>query len=167
MIKHGHVFLIYLAAFFLQPFLQNLIPVLGNNVNLILCLTVMFVFVYEDPGQGIFFGSIFALLTDMFYGQYTGPAALAMVLTGIAVYGLKYFAHIENFVNAIVFMAGATLVYASVYWGIYAAIGSAYSYGYAVSSILPQIVVNAIVGLGVYFVLIRRVIKHRRDRYYR
>ena len=167
MIKHGHVFLIYLAAFFLQPFLQNLIPPIGNNVNLILCLTVMFVFVFEEPGQGIFFGSVFAMLNDLFYGQYTGPAALAMALTGLAVYGLKYFAHIENFVNAIVFMVGATLVFAAIYWGIYAAIDSTYTFGYAMRSVLPQTVINSVVGLGVYLVLIRRAIKHRRDRYYR
>ncbi len=167
MIKHRHVFLIYLAAFLLQPFLQNLIPVIGNNINLILCLTVIFVFVYESPGQGVFFGSVFAMMNDLFYGQYTGPGALAMVLTGIAVYGLKYFAHIENFLNAIVFMIGATFVFATIYWGIYAAIDSSYTYGYAMSSILPQLVLNSAVGLGVYLVLIRRVIKHRRDRYYR
>ena len=167
MIKHWQVFLVYLAAFFLQPFLQNLIPIFGENVNLILCLTVMFVFVHAEPGQGIFFGSVFALMTDLFYGQFTGPSVLAIVLTAIAVYGLKYFAHIENFVNAIVFMAGATWVYYSLYWGVYAAIGSSYSYGYAMQYILPQIAINAVVGLCVYFVLIRRVIKHRRDRYYR
>ena len=65
----------------------------------------MFVFVYENPGQGIFFGSVFALLNDLFYGQYTGVAVLAMVITAVAVYGLKYFAHIENFGNAIIFGA--------------------------------------------------------------
>ena len=167
MIKHRHVFLIFLAAFLLQPFLQNLIPVLGNHVNFILCLTVMMVFVYPEPGQGIFFGSVFALLGDLFYGQYTGAGALAMVLTGISVYGLKYFAHIENFINAIVFMVGATVLYASIYWGIYAAIDSTYTFGYALKSTLPQAAGNAVVGLGVYYAFIRRVIKHRRDRYYR
>lgn len=167
MIKHRHVLLIYLAAFLLQPFLQNLVPFIGNNLNLILCLTVMFVFVYESPGQGIFFGSVFALLSDLFYGQYTGVAVLAMVVTAIAVYGLKYFTHIENFGNAIIFMAGATLLYAAVYWAVYAAIGSAYTFGYAMGHVLPQAVLNSVAGLGVYFILVRRVIKHRRDRYYR
>lgn len=167
MIKHRHVFLIYLAAFLLQPFLQNLIPVIGNNLNLILCLTVMLVFVYESPGQGVFFGSVFALLSDLFYGQYTGVSALVMVITAVAVYGLKYFSHIENFANAIIFMAGATLLYAGLYWGVYAAIGSTYTLGYALQYVLLQAVLNSVVGLGIYFVFVRRVIKHRRDRYYR
>ena len=168
MIKHWQVFLVYLAAFLLQPFLQNLIPGIGNNVNLILCLTVMLVFVDEHPGQGIFFGSIFALLVDLFYGAYTGPGALAMAITGIAVYVLKYFTHVENFVNAIIFMIGGTLVFWTAYWGVYAFIGTTYGYGYALGSIKLQFVLNTLVGLCAYFVLIRKAIKYKRkDRYYR
>ena len=167
MIKHRYAFLIYLAAFLLQPFLQNLIPFLGNNLNLILCLTVMFVFVYENPGQGIFFGSVFALLGDLFYGLYAGPSAIAMVICGLVVYLLKYFAHIENFLNGALFMAGGTILFGSVYWCIYAAIGTTYNYFYAMGSMWPQVICNVIVGLGVYFVLIENVKKQRRDRYYR
>ena len=168
MIKHWQVFLVYLAAFLLQPFLQNLVPIIGNNVNLVLCLTVMLVFIDEDPGQGIFFGSIATLFTDLFYGAYTGPGVLAIALTGIAVYVLKYFVHVENFANAILFMIGTTLLYASLYWGIYAMIGTTYSYGYAISHIGLQFVMNTLVGLCAYFILLRKAIQHKRkDRYYR
>jgi len=167
MMKHGQAFFVYLAAFFLQPFLQNLIPFFGENVNLILCLTVMLVFVCEKPGQGIFFGCVFSLLWDMFYGLYTGPSAVAMLICGVAVYLLKYFTHIENFLNAVLFMLGSTLLFGSLYWCVYAAIGTTYSYFYAMGTLLPQFVCNTIVGLGVYFVLIERVKRQRRDRYYR
>lgn len=167
MMKHRQVFLVYLAAFFLQPFLQNLIPFFGNNVNLILCLTVMLVFVHENPGQGIFFGSVFALLWDMFYGLYAGPSAVAMVICGMAVYLLRYFTHIENFLNAALFLVGGTFLFGSVYWCVYAAIGTTYSYFYAIGTLWPQFICNVIVGLGVYFVLIENVKKQRRDRYYR
>jgi rod shape-determining protein MreD len=167
MIKHRYAFLIYLAAFLLQPFLQNLIPFFGENVNLILCLTVMLVFVHENPSQGIFFGCVFSLLWDLFYGLYTGPSAVAMLVCGVAVYLLKYFTHIENFLNGALFMVGGTLLFGSAYWCVYAAIGTTYSYVYAMGSLLPQLICNLIVGLGVYFVLIENVKKQRRDRYYR
>lgn len=167
MMKNGRVFLVYLAAFFLQPFLQNLVPFIGSNLNLILCLTAMAVFVQEEPAQGIFFGCAFSLIHDIFYGLYTGPGAVAMLVCGIAVYLLKYFTHIENYMNAVLFMVGSTLLYGTVYWAVYAAIGTSYSYGYAMLSILPQILFNVIVGMGVYFVLIGNVKKQRRDRYYR
>ncbi len=157
----------YLAAFLLQPFLQNLIPSIGENLNLILCFSVMLIFVGEDPVPGIVFGSIFSLLNDLFYGLYAGPGALSLALCGMIVYGLKYFAHVENFLNAIIFMAGSTVLYITFYWGIYAAIGTTYSYGYALSHSLLQIVFNSIVGLGIYLVLIEKEKKRRRDRYYR
>ena len=167
MMKHRQVFLVYLAAFLLQPFLQNLIPFFGENLNLILCLTVMLVFVHESPGQGIFFGAIFSLLWDLFYGLYAGPSALAIVVCGLAVYLLKYFVHIENVLNAALFMAGGTLIFYSVYWCIYATIGTTYSYFYAMGQILPQLLCNLIVGLGMHFVFIEKLKKQRRDRYYR
>ena len=167
MMKHRQAFLIYLATFFLQPFLQNLLPFLGQNLNLILCLTVMLVFVYQEPAQGIFFGCVFSLLWDMFYGLYTGPSVFAVLVCGIVVYLFKYFIHIENFLNAVVFMAGATWLFGSVYWCIYAAVGTTYSYGYAMADLIPQVICNTIAGLCAYFVLIEKVKKQRRDRYYR
>lgn len=167
MMKHGHAFFVYLAAFFLQPFLQNLIPFFGGNVNLILCLAMMSIFISDSPSQGIFFGCIFAIFSDLFYGLYTGPGAIAMFVCGIVIYFLKYFVHIENFLNAAIFMMLGTLLYGSVYWCIYAIIGTTYSYHYAMLSILPQVVCNIAVGLGVYFVLIGNVKKQKRDRYYR
>lgn len=165
--KHRQAFFVYSAAFFLQPFLQNLIPFFGNNVNLILCITVMMAFVHETPSQGLFFGCIFALLTDLFYGLYTGPSAIAMFACIMVVYLLKGFVHIENYMNAVIFMAVGTLLYGTVYWSVYAVIGTTYSYPYAMMSILPQVICNIAVGLGVYFVLIGNEKKLRRDRYYR
>ena len=167
MMKHRQAFFVYLAAFFLQPFLQNLIPFLGNHVNLILCLTVMMTFVHETPSQGLFFGCVFAMFTDLFYGLYTGPSVVAMFACVMTVYLLKYFVHIENWMNAVVFLAAATLLYGTVYWCVYAVIGTTYSYFYAMMSLLPQIVCNVLVGLGVYFALIGNEKKLRRDRYYR
>lgn len=69
--KNWQMFILYLAAFLLQPFLYNLIPVLGGNVNLLLCMTVIFTLLYEDT-QGIFFGAVFGLLYDLFFGMYAG-----------------------------------------------------------------------------------------------
>lgn len=167
MMKHRQAFFVYLAAFFLQPFLQNLIPFFGNHLNLILCLTVMLIFVHEEPSQALFFGCVFSMFTDLFYGLYTGPSVIAIFVSGLIVYVLKYFVHIENYMNAIIFMAVSTLLYGTVYWCIYAIIGTPYSYLYAMTSLLPQVVFNVAVGLGVYFVLIGKEKKLRRDRYYR
>lgn len=165
--KYWQGLILYAAAFLLQPFLQNLIPILGNNVNLLLCLTVVLTFVYDEILPGIFFGFLFGLLHDLVYGIYLGPTALSLLAAGIAVLVLREFANIENILNALFMMLLSVWLYATVYWGIYSVLGSPYSYLYAMKTLPLPLLFNGIIAAELYFVLIKRVIKHRRDRYFR
>ncbi len=165
--KYWQGFILYLAAFFLQPFLQNLIPGFGGNLNLILCLTVVLTFVYEEKLTGIFFGFIFGLLHDLIFGIYLGPGTLALLICGIGVLVLREFANIKNFLNALFVILVSTWLYASVYWGVYSVLGSPYSYLYAMKSLPLPLLFNSIVSAVMYFILIKRVVRHRRDRYFR
>ena len=165
--KYRVGFLLYLAAFFLQPFLQNLIPFFGGHVNLILCLTIILTFLYDETMPGIFFGLIFGVLYDMVYGMYVGPGVLSLMVVGIVILLLREFANIENYFNALITVLFSTWLYASVYWGVYMVLGSPYSYVYAMKSLPWQLLFNSIVCTAMYFVLIKRVIKHRRDRYFK
>ena len=165
--RYFHGFILYLAAFFLQPFLQNLIPPLGNHLNLLLCLTVVLTFVYDEKLTGIFFGFIFALLHDIVFGYYLGPAVLAVTAAGIAVLILREFTNIENIFNALFMMLFSTWLYATVYWGVYRILGSPYSYVYAMKTLPFTLLFNCIAAAVLYLVLIKKVIKHRRDRYFR
>lgn len=164
--KNWQMFILYLAAFLLQPFLYNLIPVLGGNVNLLLCMTVIFTLLYEDT-QGIFFGAVFGLLYDLFFGMYAGPGVLSLVLCGVVVLILREYINIENFFSGILTALFSTWLYASLYWCIYHFLGSPYSYGYAMKWLPLSLLFNGIFAAVLYFILIKRVIKHRRDRYFR
>lgn len=165
--KYWQGLILYVAAFFLQPFLQNLIPVFGNHINLLLCLTVVLTFVYDEVLPGIFFGFIFGLLHDLVFGIYLGPGTIALMVSGITVLILREFANIENIFNALFMMLLSTWLYATVYWGIYYVLGSPYSYLYAMKTLPLQLLFHCIIAAGLYFVLIKRVMKHRRDRYFR
>ena len=165
--KYWQGFILYFAAFLLQPFLYNLIPGFGGNVNLVLCLTVLMTFLYDETVIGIFYGLVFGLANDLFYGIYAGPGAFSLVIVGLVVLLLKRFANKENFFNALITMLLSTWMYASVYWLVYHFIGSPYSYLYAMKSLPWQLLFNTAVGAILYFILIKRVIKHRRDRYFR
>lgn len=160
-------FFLYLAAFFLQPFLFELIPGFGGNVNLILCLTVMLTYLFDETLPGLFFGFIFGLLSDSFYGMYIGAGTFALVVVGVTVFVLKEFTNIENFFNTILVMAASTWMYTSIYWLIYHVIGSPYSYFYAMKSIPLMLLFNCVIAAGLYMIFIKRVIKYRRDRYFR
>lgn len=160
-------FFLYLGAFILQPFLCELIPALGGSLNLILCLTVILTYLFDETLPGLFFGLIFGLLSDVLYGLYVGPGAFALMIVGILVFVCRRFTNIENFFNALFVMLISTWLYTSLYWLIYHAIGSPYSYLYAMKSIPLMLLLNCVVAAGLYFVLIKRVIRYRRDRYFR
>lgn len=164
--KNWQTMIVYLAAFLLQPFLYNLIPQLGAHINLLLCLTVMFTLLYDNQ-QGIFFGFVFGLLYDLFYGMYAGPGALCLVLCGLAALIIKDYINIENFFNGVLIMLVAVWLHASLYWVVYFFIGSPYSYIYAMKWLPLSLLFNGLIGAVIYLILIKRVIRHRRDRYFR
>ncbi len=164
--RYSRALILYVGALFLQPFLHNLFPGFGGQINLMLCLTVVLTFVYDETLPGIFFGGIFGMIQDSFFGMYVGPGALCLVLAGIAVLLLKHFANKENFVNIVLLLLFATWLYASLYWCVYAVLGSPYSYLYVMKTLPRPFILNVAAGSVLYFVLIKRVIKHRRDRYF-
>lgn len=92
---------------------------------------------------------------------------LALTASGIAVLFLKGFVNKENVLNGIVGTPLFTWFYASVYWVIYYFLDSPYSYLYAMKSLPLQLLFNGIAGAALYFILLKRVIKHRRDRYFK
>lgn len=116
---------------------------------------------------GILFGFIFGLLRDLVFGIYIGPGALALMVCGITVLIIREFINVENIFNQLFMMLLSTWLYASVYWGIYYVLESPYSYLYAMKTLPWQLLFNCVFAAVLYLVLIKRVIKHRRDRYFR
>ena len=103
----------------------------------------------------------------MVYGMYVGPGVLSLMVIGIGVLVLREFFNIENFFNALMTALLSTWLYVTVYWGVYVVLGSPYSYLYAMKSVPLQLLFNSAACMILYFILIKRVIKHRRDRYFR
>ncbi|MGN0658923.1 MAG: hypothetical protein ACI4LA_04890 [Emergencia sp.] len=165
--KYRYALIMYIICFLLQPFLYNLFPSFSSHASLLLCLTAVLTFVYDDAVPGILFGFIFSLFGDIFYGMYAGPGALCLVLTAAVIWLLRGFANIENIINAVLNMIFATWLYATLYWVVYSFTGSPYSYLYAMKSLPLQFLFNTVIGTGLYLVLIQRVIKHKRDRYFK
>ena len=165
--KYWQAFLFYLAAFLFQPFLYGLIPSAGINLNLILCLTVIFTFVYDEVLPGLFFGPIFGLLTDIMYGQYIGPFAFAIAVTGVVVFIIKEYFNTENVLNAVIMLVGSTVIFVTVMWIIYSISDNSYSYMYAVRVLPVQLIFNTAAGTLLYLILIKKAVKHRKDRYFR
>lgn len=165
--NRGAVILTYLAAFILKPAADAVLPGHIGNGNLVLCLTIVLVFLYDEYVPIITTGTLFALLNDLVYGLYCGPEAVATFAVCVAIIAAKYFFNNENYVNASVVLIVSTWLEYTVEWAVYYAAGSTYTYGYALRGLPGSAAVNTAVGMIVYFVLYNRIKKKRYERLYR
>lgn len=164
--KYWKGLIAYLVAFILQPFLYNLFPGIDATPNLILCLTAVLVFIYEDNVPWMAFGVGFALAMDFAYGLYIGIGMMTMIIVILAIMVFKHFFNVENLLNSVILSVVITWVYATVYWLIAFIGGSPYTYWYALKSLPWQLVFNAIIFMLIYLVMIRKVTTHKTDRYF-
>lgn len=165
--KYRYAFLFYLAAFFIRPVLWGLFPLIGDHMDLVLCLTVVFTFIYDDVLPGLFFGPIFALLQDVLYGEYIGPSALSLSVVVILVLIVREYVNTENILNAVLALLFSTWLFASLYWSVYYLAGSPYTYAFAMKILPLRLLFNTAAGTVLYLILIRSVVRHRKDRYFR
>lgn len=156
----------YVIAFLLKPVLDGIIPGNMGTGNILLCLTSVLVFLYDEYVPVILTGTVFALLDDLVYGLYCGPEALGTLAVCCAIITARYIFNNENYVNAFIVLIVSTWLAYSVEWGVYHFAGVTYSYAYMLKSIPVSVIVNTVIGMVVYFVLHNRIRKRRYDKYY-
>ncbi len=155
----------YIIAFFLQYFLGGLLPNHWSDPNLILCMTAVLTYVYEDSLIWMAYGCLFAFLADLAGGMWIGIGVLSIVITELLVLLFRYIFNNENMPNAVIFSLAATLVYDSLYWIIARICGSPYSYLYMLKDLPAALIINVIIMMVLWAVMIRKVTPHKRDRY--
>jgi rod shape-determining protein MreD len=117
-------------------------------VDLVLVL-VVFVALRHGAVAGLLFGSLAGLCQDALSGGIVGVGGLAKSLVGVGVGTLASQFIITNPVPRFVIFLGGTLVHAACFLGIYALIEAApLSRSWPV--ILPQALLNAVIGLVVF-----------------
>lgn len=163
--KFLHGIIIFVVAFLLTPVLGNLIPIFGNHLDVVLCLLVMLVFMYDDPTVPFICAAIVGILYDMAYGMYTGPTTITLTLTGLIVLALKQLINKEVFFNSVIMMLVCTFAYKLIYWGVYYILGSPYTLGYALGYIPWNLLFNSIFALVLFFILSKKTVKHRQNKY--
>ena len=158
---------VFLIAFLIQPSLLNIINIGGYTPNLILCMTILYTFLYEEDIYGVVFGAVFGVLYDMMYSNVIGPMPISLVLVAIGIVIVREFTNIENIINMWAVSLVSVLAYYFMNWGLHHLAGN--PVGIAV--VFHQVPVIAFYSLVIitvmYMMLIRRVIRHHRDRYVR
>ena len=165
--RHVRIGAVFLIAFLIQPSLLNVINIEGYTPNLILCMTILYTFLYEEDIHGVVFGSVFGVLYDMMYSNVIGPMPISLVLVSIGIVVVREFTNIENIINMWAVSFVSVLAYYFMNWGLHHLAGNPVGLGVVFNQV-PAIALYSLVIITVmYMILIKRVVRHHRDRYVR
>ena len=157
----------FLIAFFIQTSLLNIINIGGYTSNLLLCLVVIFSFLYEKDMYGLVMGTVFGLAYDVCYSYVIGPTPIALIIVAVLVLVLREYANIENIISMWTVSVISFFVYYFVNWGLYKIAGTTFSLGYAFSHAIWAILYSLFVITILYIFMIKKVSRHHKDRYFR
>lgn len=158
---------VFLIAFLVQPTMLNVMNIGGYTPNLILCMTILYTYLYEEDIYGVVFGALFGVLYDMMYSNVIGPMPISLVLVATGIVVIREFTNIENIINMWAVSVVSILAYYFINWGLHHLAGNPVGFAVVFHQI-PWITLYSLVIITVmYKILIRRVIRHHRDRYVR
>ena len=157
----------FLIAFFIQCSFLNVISIAGYTPNLLLCLVIVFSFLYEEQIYGLLYGVLFGVFYDICFADVVGPTPIALVLVALVIFVLREYANIENIVNMWVTLLLSILFYYALNWGLQHLAGNPIGLLYVLKT-LPWITLYALSLMTVlYLILLRKMTRHRKDRYFR
>ena len=157
----------FLIAFFIQCSFLNVISIAGYTPNLLLCLVIVFSFLYEEQIYGLLYGVLFGVFYDICFADVVGPTPIALVLVALVIFVLREYANIENIVNMWVTSLLSILFYYALNWGLQHLTGNPIGLLYVLKT-LPWITLYALSLMTVlYLILLRKMTRHRKDRYFR
>ena len=159
--------LIFLIAFLIQPSLLNMINIGGYTPNLLLCLVVIFSFIYEEEMYGIVFGSFFGVLYDVCYSDVIGPAPIAFLVVAVGIMMAREYVNIENIFNMWIVSILSFCTYYLINWGLHRIAGNPIGIIYVFGKVPWIIFFSMVVITIIYLILIRKAVRYRRDRYFR
>lgn len=165
--KYWKAGIIFLIAFLIQPSLLNMINIAGYTPNLLLCLVVIFSFIYEDEMYGVVYGAAFGVLYDVCYSQVIGPTPIALTVVAICIILAREYANIENIINMWIVSIISFIAYYLMNWGFHRIAGNPIGIVYVFGKVPWIILYSMVVITIIYLILIRKVVKHHRDRYFR
>lgn len=159
--------LMFLLAFFIQSSLLNLIGIAGYTPNLMLCLVVVLSFLYESEMYGVVYGALFGILYDICYSSVIGPTAISLVLVAIFILLVREAANTENIVNMWIVTLLSIFMYYGIDWLLLRLSGNPIGFVYVIKSLPVVCIYSFGVITLIYFILIKKAVKHRKDRYFR
>ena len=156
----------FIAAFLLQSTLVLNFNIAGITPNFILCMTVLFSFLYKG-NQGLVFGVIFGLLQDIGFSILIGPSAILYFLIALLMSEIRHYLYRDSILNLFFVSIMGTGLYYVIYWLILMIFKSNYSFIYMIKGLPVLLVFNFIIMVAFYLAVGKRDIRYPRDRYYK
>lgn len=162
--KYKYSFILFFIGFILQSTLMQHFSIFGVTPNLLLCLIIIFSFLYDDD-QGVIFGPIFGLIHDIIFAEIIGVSALSYLIIALICMELNRYLYRESFVSILIASSVGTTCYGLIYFGIIKMLGSEYAFIYMLKMVTILLFYNGFVMIIMYLFMSRRVIKHPSDKY--
>ena len=163
--KYYKAALIFLVAFIVQTTILSKVMVLGAAPNLLLCLMVVFTYLY-DKNFGLIFGILFGLLVDVTTSMVLGVETFTMVLACIPVIIVRMIFNPERTFPCVLLIIGATIINIFGVWAIYNIAGINANISSSISMIPGQVLSNVVITFLLHLFYVRSIIRHKRDRHY-
>ena len=165
--RYWKVGLFFLVAFCIQPSLLNVISIKGYTPNLLLCMVILFTFLYEQEMYGIVYGAIFGVLYDVVYSDVIGPTPISLVVVAVGIIVVREYTNIENIINMWVVSIISMLAYYFMNWGLYHIAGNPVGFRFVFDRV-PWIMLYSLVFITIlYRILIKKINIHHKDRYFK
>jgi rod shape-determining protein MreD len=164
-VKYYKAGIVFFVAFLVQTTLLGDLFGSGVAPNLLLCLTVVFTFLY-DESYGLVFGIVFGMLLDLSTQTIFGTQTLTFVLAAIPPLLLRQVFNPEKILPDVFVAVLATPINAFPVWWIYHLAGSLGKLRYVIDNLATLMVLHAVIALVLHLLLVRTIIRNRRDRRY-
>jgi len=156
----------FLAAFFIQTAMLWKWPIYGFSPNLLLCIVVVFSFMYDER-YGLVYGLAAGALLDVTTSMYFGPQTLTFFIAYIAAGRMRLVFNQEKIIPDVLVALIVTPIYALLMWGSVRLTGNPKNISYMLESLPVLLVMHALLTALFHLLLVRSIIRHRRDRRYK
>ena len=156
----------FILAFLIQTAMLWKWPVYGFTPNLLLCVVVVFSFLYDER-YGLVYGLAFGALLDITSSFYFGPQTLTFFLAYIAAGRMRSVFNQEKIIPDVLIALIITPIYALLMWGLVRITGNPKNIGFMLESLPVLLVMHGAITAILHLLLVRSIIKHRKDRRYK
>jgi len=157
--------IIFSLAFIIQTTLLRYIAIDHTAPNLLLCLVIVFSFMYNEP-FGILFSVIFGLLWDINFGIYMGVSAIGLLVVAMAMVLFRKPFNRESFLLALLGGVIGSILYSCIYLGAYKLLGLPHSIYYLLKPQLYMIMYNVAIVMILHLILRQGIIRNKKREFY-